>query len=366
VETTGQGKPAGAEEPGLLSPPELFAKAAPAVVIIRSFGGSRQLGLGSGFLVEPGNAIVTNEHVVHGASHLEVETHAGKTARLMGVLAVDEDWDLAVLPVPEPLRATPSLKLAAFPPRVGDPVYAIGAPQGLAFTFTQGMVSQIRGPSSAYAGAREKRDAGVVPAIIESVLSAITGQDGPDDDFVIQHDASISPGSSGGPLVNARGEVVGVNTCLLSAKTEGQNLNFAVSSLAVHSVLRRRLYQALTELDGYKEQVSLEESLAAEKRREDAVRDAQIRAIEEMIQGVQREYTRKLELMRRWGTLRSGMSLGEVVKLLGRPSDVGWRNGGAVLAYWYDGVASRGYLAFDGHGRLRFWQAPKDWGIGQE
>jgi len=178
-----------AEQPAPLSPADVNARAAPGVVIIRSFRvqDSESSGLGSGFVVEPGDVIVTNEHVIRGASHLEVKTHEGKTAHVTGVLAVDEKTDVALLPVPDSLKGTPGLKLATSAPRVGDPVYAIGAPQGLEFTFTEGVVSQIR----------------------EAFLEY-----GP----VIQHDVSISAGSSGGPLLNGRAEVVGVNTLASSAK----------------------------------------------------------------------------------------------------------------------------------------------------
>ena len=220
--------------PGAPSPADVYANAAPAVVIIRSFRSQEPLGFGSGFVVEPGDIIVTNEHVIRGASYLEIRTHSGETARATAVVAANEDWDVAVLPVPAALRGTASLKLATSVPRIGDPVYAIGIPQGFAFTFTRGVVSQIHNFSK-YG--------------------------------MIQHDASISPGSSGGPLVNAFGEVVGVNRLASLAEMRANNLNFAVSSSTIATALRSRQYQLLTELDGYKVNLATKKSPRGKRRK---------------------------------------------------------------------------------------------------
>lgn len=183
-----------------------------------------------------------------------------------------------MLPVPETLGRMPSLKLATSMPRIGERVYAIGAPKGLDFTFTQGVVSQVR----------------------ENFLECGS---------LIQHDASIGAGSSGGPLVNATGKVVGVNTLMLSPGVEAQNLNFAVPSSIVRSALKSRHYQELTQLDGYRKSVALEKSLAAlekwlaeQKGRQEAERLRQLEGAkqrEAIERDADREHQRTMEAIYR-------------------------------------------------------------------
>ncbi|WP_412102770.1 S1C family serine protease [Plantactinospora sp. KLBMP9567] len=155
---------------------------------------------GSGFAVDEGH-VITNSHVVAGATTVSVVGQDGR--RLAAeVVGRDPGSDIAVLRVSSAGALRP-LRLAAADVRVGEPVLAVGSPLGLSGTVTAGIVSALdRQVRLGNSGARQS---------------------------AIQTDASINPGNSGGPLVNARGEVVGVNTAIATLDGSGNiGIGFAI------------------------------------------------------------------------------------------------------------------------------------------
>lgn len=162
----------------------------------------KPLALGSGFVVSP-SLIATNLHVIQGAAKARVNLVGSKTIFSSStVKAVDPVNDLALLQVPGLLA--PSLVLSPETPEVGDRVYAVGNPKGLQGTLSDGLVSAFR-------------------------------------DFktrkLIQISAPISPGSSGGPVLNEKGEVLGMAVGTIE---DGQNLNFAIPSGALSDLMVRK------------------------------------------------------------------------------------------------------------------------------
>jgi S1-C subfamily serine protease len=182
----------------------------PAVVHIRvaktlKDGSEQGAGSGSGFLIAHDGFILTNSHVVHGSSKIEVALSDGRTypAELVGD---DPHSDLAVIRI-----NAPGLSAVTFAPprsaRVGQIAIAIGNPYGFEHTVTAGIVSAL---------------GRTFPATTGRLI-----------DNVIQTDAALNPGNSGGPLVNSQGEVIGVNTAVISV---AQGICFAIGSETAHFV----------------------------------------------------------------------------------------------------------------------------------
>ncbi|NJL95441.1 MAG: trypsin-like serine protease, partial [Anaerolineae bacterium] len=197
---------------------DLFAANAQSVVYIEvvsqdnSFGGNFFAeGLGSGFVYDMQGHIITNFHVVDGAQSIDVTFYDGTLARAE-VVGTDRDSDLAVIRVNVELSVLVPVRLAdSATLRVGEEVVAIGNPFGQNWTMTQGIVSAL--------GRTNPSETGF--SIAE----------------MIQTDAAINPGNSGGPLLNLRGEVVGVNTMIFSETRSNSGIGFAVPSNTVARVV---------------------------------------------------------------------------------------------------------------------------------
>jgi S1-C subfamily serine protease len=215
-----------------LSVSEIYARAAPGVVQITSTDNSvqdtpslspfdfpnvpqtPQQALGSGFVIDKAGHIVTNYHVIEGADQIEVSFSNQDTLRAT-VVGSDPSTDIAVLRVEASSRSLTPLVLGnSGSVRVGDPVVAIGNPFGLARTATAGIVSAVQ-------------------------ERTITAPNGYPIDHVIQTDAPINSGNSGGPLLNDRAEVIGVNSQIAPAQGSSGNIGigFAVPASTVKDVV---------------------------------------------------------------------------------------------------------------------------------
>ncbi len=223
-----------------LSIGDIYKRAAPGVVQVTStsvvevppdpFFGSpffpqqqRQQALGSGFVIDKAGHIVTNYHVIDGARSIRV-SFSNNDSMKATVVGSDPSTDLAVLKVDASSRALTPLPLGdSDSVRVGDPVAAIGNPFGLDRTVTAGIVSALQ--------------------------RAITAPNGYTIDHVIQTDAAINHGNSGGPLLNARGEVIGVNSQIETGNAGSGNvgIGFAVPSNTVKNVVAQLIGEGKVE-----------------------------------------------------------------------------------------------------------------------
>lgn len=187
------------------------------------------MGLGSGFILDEKGTVITNYHVIEGATKATVVFSDKTQVDVLGFTAVLPEMDLAALQI-KPPRVLRALPLVATRPAKGEQVLAFGAPQGLSFSVSDGIVSAVRAGKE-----------------VQDVLKETTGRDVYRLDLGyslnmtwIQTSAPISPGNSGGPLVNLAGEVVGINTWSRS----GENLNFAIAAEQIAVLLRQATVSA--------------------------------------------------------------------------------------------------------------------------
>ena len=173
--------------------PELVKRIKPSAVAIETFDAKdNTITRGSGFFIAP-DKVITNRHVIERSSRVEIHLLDGKKFPVKGVLAVDGEGDLALLLVDVPPQLAIPLPIVRAVPQEGESIVVVGNPYGLEGSVSNGIVSAVR---------------------------EISGYG-----KIIQITASISPGSSGSPVVNMLGQVIGIATLQAA---EGQNLNFAV------------------------------------------------------------------------------------------------------------------------------------------
>jgi S1-C subfamily serine protease len=182
--------------------PKLIKRIQPAVVTVIGYDAhGKVIRLGSGFFIDSHDHIITNGHVISGVAKAEVKTADGARYLLKAMVSEDREMDLVKLVV-EGLKGTHSyLPITPTQPEVGERVVVVGSPLGLEQTVSDGMVSAIRN----------------IPGRGE----------------ILQISAPVSAGSSGGPVVNLKGEVIGVATFQMS---RGQNLNFAIPGRRVQAL----------------------------------------------------------------------------------------------------------------------------------
>jgi serine protease Do len=222
--------PASSKNPTLTANliPDIVKVAEPAVVtIFTKVPGSVQgqgffysqtpaeSGIGSGFIINPSGYILTNDHVIAGASSIQVKVNGYSKRFTASVVGADYGLDLALIKIKAP-KALPTLPLGNFNSvPIGAFDVAIGSPEGLENTVTVGVVS-ARGRSFTI-GSRNYKD-------------------------LLQTDAPINPGNSGGPLLNLQGQVIGINTAV---NTSGQGLGFAIPINAAEKELGALMSQHL-------------------------------------------------------------------------------------------------------------------------
>lgn len=201
-------KPIVAVQTAQESLPDLVRRVKPSVVSVLTYDAKGEpLISGSGFFIRPGE-VVTNMHVIRGAHRVEIHTLDGKgrTYPVAGALAVDEEADLALLSVELPAERSRPLTMASTLPDEGEQVFVIGNPLRLEGSVSDGIVSAVR--------------------------------EVPDLGRIIQITAPVSHGNSGSPLLNMRGQVIGIVTVKV---TNGQNINLALGVARIISLTKDKL-----------------------------------------------------------------------------------------------------------------------------
>ena len=193
---------------------EIFEKSEQGVVRVnvqRTDQSNGTGGVGSGFVFDKKGHIITNSHVIKDAKKVVVTFLDGRSYNAE-IIGFDEFTDIGVIKVNADLLLLQPLSLGdSANLKVGEPIAAIGNPFGLSGSMTSGIVSQLG-----------------------RLLPSGLGYSIPD---VIQTDAAINPGNSGGPLLNMRGEIVGINTAIQSATGEFTGVGFAVPSQTIAKIV---------------------------------------------------------------------------------------------------------------------------------
>jgi serine protease Do len=173
-----------------LKPEDIYSRVSPSVVSLEVENKAGEHFIGSAFLALGDNLAITAWHVIYDARRVEARFADGKQARVLGIVDKNEALDLALIELQACGR--PKIKLNSTTPRIGSRVYVVGSPRGFDFSMGEGLISQLR--------------------TVDGV-------------HYYQLSCPISPGDSGGPVLNDRGEVIGVVSW---RKADAENLAFAI------------------------------------------------------------------------------------------------------------------------------------------
>lgn len=214
-----------------LSPADIMEKYGKAVVLISGIKNSEEIGLGSGFIVKGDGVIVTNYHVIAGAYPAIVKTKNGDIYEDISVIDFNERYDIAIIKIKG--FDLPTVILGnSNTVKIGERVVVIGNPHGLENTISDGLLSQIRNSGEGYS--------------------------------LHQISSPISAGSSGSPVFNQRGEVIGIATL---SDTDGQNLNFSVPINYARGLVEGPVKYSLKEFVG----IEKEPTILSEGKRKDVL-----------------------------------------------------------------------------------------------
>jgi len=185
----------------IMAGPDIFEKYNSAVFMVFTSDGYKTY-QGSGFFISPSGMAVSNYHVFQGTTkgYEEIKLSSGSRYKIKRVIVKDEDEDIIIFEIDAQGNRFNYIPIASKSPRVGEKAYAIGSPRGLENTFSSGEISQLRG------------------------------------DAFIQINVPIDHGSSGGALLNEKGEAIGITTAGIDES--GANLNFAVNIKVLRKYLR--------------------------------------------------------------------------------------------------------------------------------
>lgn len=195
-------------------PEQVYGRIKDSVVLISTEDGfGKTTSIGSGFVISDDGIIATNLHVIRASATVKIRSGGGVSYDPVGVVYLDRRNDLALLKIRKKDQKTTVKRITLGTPQdiqVGETVYAVGSPAGLEFSLSQGIVSGKRNEDPISKESRE----------------------------LIQITAPLSPGNSGGPVLNQKGEVIGIAT--LASRNELQNLNFAVPISMLGDVGKRK------------------------------------------------------------------------------------------------------------------------------
>lgn len=246
-----------------LSPKDIVAQSTKAIVRIEAGDNT-----GTGFIVDKTGLVATNLHVVAGAKAVSVKLHGGDTYQVLGVAGVDPARDLALLRIATP-KPLPVLRLGdSSIVSAGDQIVAIGNPLGVfTYSVSSGLISQVRLVCSKEQASRGQKNQPRIEALAQKAQSLVKCESERgtacdqykltpaeeqeieslrcrDELTILQISAPISLGSSGGPLFNQFGEVVGVTTAII---TGGQNINLAIPANYVKPMVEKPLQISMAE-----------------------------------------------------------------------------------------------------------------------